>query len=875
MIEPASPRVIPWHRRMEARLAAGAGLIIAASLAAALVVVTRVATDQSFARASDDMHTAQSAFNRLVATRAESAKAQIRLLTAQPVFRMYMTDVRLASDAATIGAMADDYRRQLEAQFVIVTDRHGTWTASPGWPAGTSPTSVRAGINEASNGRPHSGNVAIGGQLFLVVAEPARFAEETLGAMTVGFALDDAVAADLAGVTHVDVNMVTGETLAASSLRGRDRAAMVSLVDELPLRGEGGVAVGLQAIEGRRYVVGAYPLLRDSSGDTLGRLVLLQDWQPTQQVLDTLQRRVLAAGALIFGCALGGALMFSRHMTRPLKDIAAAAGEIAGGNWTRHVPLRGSAEATTLAAAFNEMTIGLRDQADRLQASHERFQSVTESARDAIVSTDVSGAITFWNRSAQTIFDCAETDAMGRPLVQFIAEPDRHVYLDAAALLVGGVDATAAGRTFEIRGLRHDASLFPAEFSLSSSTSRGTPSLTAVVRDVTERKRAEDTLRQREEALRQAQKMEAIGRLAGGVAHDFNNLLTAIRGFSELLVDTFDETDVRREEATEIIKAADSAAGLTRQLLAFSRRQIPTSEAVALDQSVKRTEKMLRRLIGEDVELFTTSEQPLGLVRADPGQIEQVLMNLAVNARDAMPRGGRIIIALSHVEIEESRASLTPGRYIQLAVTDTGVGMDTETASHIFEPFFTTKGEGQGTGLGLATVYGIVQQSGGAIEVESEIDCGTTFRIWLPEVAPDEVADTADPGATASASGCETVLLVEDDDRVRRFVRNVLKKGGYRVLEAGRAEDALQIVQTHHGPIDLLLTDVVMPGLNGRELAQRVVALQARTRVLFMSGYSNDAILQRGVSAGDAGFIQKPFTIDALAAKIRDVLAHR
>jgi CheY-like chemotaxis protein len=316
----------------------------------------------------------------------------------------------------------------------------------------------------------------------------------------------------------------------------------------------------------------------------------------------------------------------------------------------------------------------------------------------------------------------------------------------------------------------------------------------------------------------------------------------------------------------EILKAADSATGLTRQLLAFSRRERIVAHPIALDAILAGTERMLRRLIGEDIQLSCVSEQPLGFVRADNGHIEQVLINLAVNARDAMPGGGRIRIALANVQVD--------GRpHVQLSVSDTGSGMDAETASHIFEPFFTTKGEGHGTGLGLATVYSIVQQSDGTIEVDTAPGRGTMFRILLPQVAHVDVPASANARSRPASNSTETVLVVEDDERVRALVCNILKKDGYRVLEAEHAEQAIVVAGGYAGSIELLLTDVVMPGRNGRELAEIIVRSRPAIRVLFMSGYSNDAVLMRGVSATGAQFIQKPFTIHALTAKVRGVLA--
>jgi nitrogen-specific signal transduction histidine kinase/CheY-like chemotaxis protein len=390
-----------------------------------------------------------------------------------------------------------------------------------------------------------------------------------------------------------------------------------------------------------------------------------------------------------------------------------------------------------------------------------------------------------------------------------------------------------------------------------------------------ERKQTQDALRQRDEQLRQAQKMEAIGRLAGGVAHDFNNLLMAIRGYAELLVQELGEGDDRRNDAEEILKAADRAAGLTRQLLAFSRRQVITQQAVALDQVVENTKNMLERLIGEEVRLETEVWPGLTPVLADSTQVEQILVNLVVNARDAIAGSGTITIELRNIEFDNigvaAHPGLKPGDYVEMSVTDNGSGMDAETAAKIFEPFFTTKENGKGTGLGLATVYGIVQQNSGAIEVQSNIGHGTTFFIYLP-VATD-FGKPAAPRRAAMAAGSETILLVEDDDRVRVLVSNALRKHGYTVLLASQGDQALEIAARHHGRIHLLLTDVVMPGISGRVLSERLMVTRPDTRVLYMSGYSDDAILRHGVKSAGTHFIQKPFSVESLAEKVRDTLA--
>jgi signal transduction histidine kinase/CheY-like chemotaxis protein len=426
-----------------------------------------------------------------------------------------------------------------------------------------------------------------------------------------------------------------------------------------------------------------------------------------------------------------------------------------------------------------------------------------------------------------------------------------------------------------VTGVRKDGGFFPSEFSLAAVRSAKGTAYTAVVRDVMERKQTQDALRQRDEQLRQAQKMEAIGRLAGGVAHDFNNLLMAIRGYAELLVHSLKNDDERRNDAEEILKASDRAAGLTRQLLAFGRRQVITQQAVALDQVVDSMQNMLERLIGEQITFETEVWPGLTPVLADRTQIEQILMNLIVNARDAMPSGGKISIELRNVELDTigvaAHPGLKPGNYVEMSISDTGIGMDAETAARIFEPFFTTKESGKGTGLGLATVYGIVQQNSGAIEVQSKVGHGTSFFIYLP-VATD-FGKPAAPRRSMMAGGSETVLLVEDDDRVRVLVSTMLRKHGYTVLLASQGDQALEIASRHHGRIHLLLTDIVMPGISGRVLSERLMVTRPDTRVLYMSGYSDDAILRHGVKSAGTHFVQKPFSAESLADKIRETLS--
>ncbi len=386
--------------------------------------------------------------------------------------------------------------------------------------------------------------------------------------------------------------------------------------------------------------------------------------------------------------------------------------------------------------------------------------------------------------------------------------------------------------------------------------------------DITDRK-------QLEAQLRQAQKMEAVGRLAGGIAHDFNNLLMVIQGYTELLLDRLGGEHPLRRNAEQIHDASQRAAGLTRQLLAFSRKQMLDPQVLNVQDVVSDMEKMLRRLIGEDIELVTMNTRELWWVRADRSQVEQVLLNLAVNSRDAMPNGGKLTIETANVELDSSysrQAVVEPGQYVMLAVSDTGTGMDASIQAHVFEPFFTTKEKGKGTGLGLATVYGIVKQSGGYIWVYSEAGKGATFKVYLPRVSGEEHAAPKKVDVKVSKHGCETILLVEDEKGVRDLAREYLAQEGYDVLEAQNAEDALKLARTHAGGIQLLFTDVVMAGMSGRQLAEEMQKLRPGIRVLYMSGYTDEAIVHHGLLGRGMVLLQKPFTLNSLALKIRETL---
>jgi two-component system, cell cycle sensor histidine kinase and response regulator CckA len=443
---------------------------------------------------------------------------------------------------------------------------------------------------------------------------------------------------------------------------------------------------------------------------------------------------------------------------------------------------------------------------------------------------------------------------------------------DTSAEAVGAIrDAIRAARPcfVEVLNYRKDGTPFWNALSIAPITEDGQLThFVGVQTDIT-------AFKQMEFQLRQSQKMEAIGHLAGGVAHDFNNLLTVINGCCELLRINHGVRDDATPLVDEIHRAGERAATLTRQLLAFSRKTVLQPRVLPLNDLVTDFQKMIGRLIGEDIDLATDFRADPGLVRVDPGQMEQVLMNLVVNARDAMPKGGTVTIGTREVFLDDDYVrrfeDLRPGRYVLVTVNDTGCGMDKATLSRMFEPFFTTKPVGKGTGLGLAMVYGILKASGGHVAVESEKGRGTTFNLFLPAVDEPETSALA-PSRYVQPGGTETVLLVEDEDGVRKLARQALEARGYRVLEASDGEMALDLCREHPGEIDLLLSDVVMPRMSGRELREHVIAMSPNTRVLFTSGYTDDAVLRHGVSESESEFLQKPFSIHALLRKVREVL---
>jgi len=505
----------------------------------------------------------------------------------------------------------------------------------------------------------------------------------------------------------------------------------------------------------------------------------------------------------------------------------------------------------------------------RAEEQHARLSRVVEQATDSIIITDPQGTIIYVNPAFESISGYSRAEAVGQnPRMLKSGHQDPAFYRRMW-------DTLARGEVWKGRMVnrRKDGTLFQEDATIGPvrDVSGRLVNYVAVKRDVTNEMRLE-------RRLMQAQKMEAVGRLAGGVAHDFNNLLGVITGYGEITRRKLRDDDPLAAKVDQILKAAERAAGLTRQLLAFSRQQILQPRIVDLNGLVADMEKMLRRLIGEDVQLETSLDPDLGSIKADPGQIEQVLMNLAVNARDAMPDGGRLTIETRNTELGPDDVARRPptraGLYVMLAVTDSGMGMDAETQSHLFEPFFTTKETGKGTGLGLSTVYGIVKQSEGYVWCYSEIGVGTTFKIYLPRV-DEEASPRRKPTAAGPAGGSETVLLIEDDASLRDLLCETLEGAGYTVLVADGGAKALQIADEYGGAIHLIVTDVIMPGLTGRQAAEKIKDAHSEVEIFFISGYTNEVIAKHGVLEPRARFLSKPFTPDDLLRKIRDVLDGR
>lgn len=519
-------------------------------------------------------------------------------------------------------------------------------------------------------------------------------------------------------------------------------------------------------------------------------------------------------------------------------------------------------KARAVERAKFQMTV----QQENLRQANERQQAVIHASPFAIISLDMAGKVKNWNPAAGRVFGWTEAEVLDQvpPCIdaQQTEEFQDEVRRTAAGELISGMERRRRCKD----GSTVDVAIWTAPLRDASGS---VSAIIMAIADISERKKLE-------EQLRHSQKMEAVGRLAGGVAHDFNNLLTVINGYGHMMVEALRPGERLHSHAEQIVKAGNQAAALTTQLLAFSRRQMIQPKPVDLNHVITNLEKMLRRVIGEDIALYTLLSPDLAPIKADANQMEQVLINLVANARDAMPRGGALTIATKNITLEErlrcESSELPPGPYVEMAVSDTGEGMDSDTRNHLFEPFFTTKERGKGTGLGLSSVYGSVRQNGGGIVVWSERGSGATFRIYLPQLREPAAAEKPEAPRNGNGRGTETILLVEDEVPLRRMLQESLAHAGYRVLEASDGTDAIRRFEKQAVSIDLLLTDVVMPLVNGRQLAQRMTSAGPQMRVIYMSGYADDVIAYHGILDESTTLIQKPFSPAALLLKVREVL---
>ncbi|MCF8037943.1 MAG: PAS domain S-box protein [Desulfohalobiaceae bacterium] len=604
--------------------------------------------------------------------------------------------------------------------------------------------------------------------------------------------------------------------------------------------------------------------------------VLEKDYQaPMRSARHIVYLSTLGVLAAVFATLL---VVFHAFVRKPLNRLVLATENVSSGKLLKVEPAREN-EIGRLTAFFNRMGSSLQnkqDEVDRLieqlQESEQRYRSLVDLSPDAVLVVQ-DGVITYLNHSGAGMFCAtAPADLIGEPIREMI-HPD---YQEIAHLRFQEIER-GLGSYFlqEFKFITREEQLIDGEATGTSIVYSGQPAVLCVVRDISERKRSQEEKKRLEEQFHQAQKLESVGRLAGGVAHDLNNLLSPILGYGEMLLE--DANDKDAEPLEEMVNAGRRARDLVRQLLAFSRKQSLEVKHLDLNELVSGFEKLLRRTMREDIAIHMVLEPDLPVIDGDAGQLEQVIMNLAVNAQDAMPEGGMLTLETAQVELDRTYAAehkgVTPGSHAMLAVTDTGVGMDAETRERLFEPFFTTKPKDKGTGLGLASVYGIVKQHGGNIWTYSEPGRGSTFKIYLPVSAENvAVLEKPLPQSSPDVPGTETILLAEDEDQVRNLARIILERHGYTVLDAGSGKEALDVLDRYQGPLQLLLTDVVMPDVNGRQLFEQVLARSPDIRALYMSGYTENVIAHHGVLDPDVHFIQKPFTVNDLLAKVRETL---
>jgi PAS domain S-box-containing protein len=641
-----------------------------------------------------------------------------------------------------------------------------------------------------------------------------------------------------------------------------DDAPSLTLPPALPDTG----VVRKEQISGGRSYLTAYARIAPLDWVLVVRQPASDAFLPTGLLLRDSLIRVLVGlvVSLLFG------LVASRTLSRPLMRLLEGTRIITAGDLGYRIRIRGTEEITKLADSFNDMVESLQSRTVQLTGSEARYRLLTERVNDVIFTLDASGCFTFLSPRLEAITGYLPEKWVGTPFADGLPDRERAPVTSTLRELLDGEGRI--DREFHIQVPARDGHRLLMEVHLTADDGAGGErEVYGVARDVTERAELLDR-------LSQSQKMEAVGRLAGGIAHDFNNLLTAIIGYSDYSILCIDDTDQLRKNLSEIKNAGNHAAGLTRQLLAFSRRQVMKPRVLDLNQLIGSLKDLLVRLLGEDITLETKYAGNLGAVLADPVQVEQVILNLCINARDAMPRGGRIVVETGNAVLEASpdpRYKVATGDYVCMSISDSGAGMDPETLSHLFEPFFTTKELGKGTGLGLSTVYGIVKQTGGYVWVDSEPGRGARFRVYFPRSAGTAEDPKAHTDVTLARGGNESILLVEDDAAIRGLIKSVLGSHGYAVREAENAEAARALFEAPEARFDLVITDVVLPGESGKDLVERLAAAHPDIPALFMSGHAREVVINHGLLHAGLAFMQKPFTPAVLLSKVREILDSR
>jgi PAS domain S-box-containing protein len=754
---------------------------------------------------------------------------------------------------------------QLRVNFVVVLDRSGHKVFSRGFnladmSAAPAPADLDSHLHTGSPLFGTNGNTSDLAGIVMLASGPVLIDSSAIltsssdgpvaGRLIMGRYLDADEIVRLAAMTKVPIDI---ERMDVGTMQPDFRVAANSITDLDPIL----------IRPDTRDSLAAYQTLRDIYGKPVAILRIRLPRKIYEQGQNSLLQflLLLLAAGLVFGAATMHMLerfVISRvgHLSDDITQIGAS------GDLGARLQISGHDELANLGATINSMLEDLEIGQVERHAERTRLTVMVEKMPAVLWTADTSLVITSAMGAGLDALGLRARDPIGLPIADFFLTKDKDtppVEAHRQALEGKAVpfEVTWKDRRFE----SHVQALRDSEGVIQG--------VIGVALDITERDRLTDQ-------LRQSQKMQAVGELAGGVAHDFNNLLMVVKGHAQLLLDRLPDASPLRLSVEQVEKAADRAASLTRQLLAFSRKQVLQPRVLDMNEAVGGMIRMFSRVIGENIEMAFLPGGKLGRVKADPGQIEQVLLNLVVNSRDAMPNGGRLTIETSNVELDRGYAathtSVEPGLYVMLTVTDTGCGMDAETQARVFEPFFTTKGPGKGTGLGLATVYGVVKQSGGYIYVYSEVGKGTTFKIYLPQVTAELDKLSPETDNWRSARGTETILFVEDEHSVRELVRDYLVGAGYCMLEASDGIQALKVAASHPGPIHLLITDVVMPHLSGPELATKLSSERPGLKVLFISGYTDDTVFRHGVLEGGVAFLQKPFNLKALSQKIREVL---